>query len=548
MHSPKDTAKSKAKALLLPPNSPEQLDLLRDHIELFLTEHPRLLLSEPGREVMDLSETSYSLSTEFGKLTWHLWNERSNLVRQITSIARERPGRLELKCQRFGKGPAGTLILADTRADAESLERRGRRVEFARHLKRWLAQLFPDARIDELTTETSMKDSLSGCYARGVLNDGGRLWAVMGVGEEESPAVVDGILTYGLLWLDHLRRQQTSRVVAGLKLFLPRGQSEFKNEGRSETTRQRMPWLNSAAALWELYETGPEVIRLDISDAGNFRTSLHRPQQSGELRAGKLLSEDVPLARRMEQLSDRIVCRMGSDGSRRWSIHGLVIARERANDSGSRIFFGLGRAETGLTEQSFERLRRLAQQVLDHRMAPVSKEPDSVAEPLDRQHPLFRICPELWMEDVLVNHAESIVPDLLGNQLARQVFSVSGYETGFADLLGVARGGRLAIIELKASEDIHLPLQGLDYWMRVHWHMQRGDFARHGFFPGGELSAEPPRLLLVSPGLQFHPTCQTVLHYFSQKIDVEMIGVNEAWRVRPQVVFRKHRDDFRRSE
>ena len=36
------------------------------------------------------------------------------------------------------------------------------------------------------------------------------------------------------------------------------------------------------------------------------------------------------------------------------------------------------------------------------------------------------------------------------------------------DLLTVTRGGRLAILELKVDEDLHFPLQGLDYWIRVH--------------------------------------------------------------------------------
>ena len=59
------------------------------------------------------------------------------------------------------------------------------------------------------------------------------------------------------------------------------------------------------------------------------------------------------------------------------------------------------------------------------------------------------------------------------------------------------------MIELKASEDVHLPLQALDYWMRVKWHLDRGEFTRRGYFPGSELPNQPPRLLLVSPGAGF---------------------------------------------
>jgi hypothetical protein len=31
------------------------------------------------------------------------------------------------------------------------------------------------------------------------------------------------------------------------------------------------------------------------------------------------------------------------------------------------------------------------------------------------------------------------------------------------------RDGRLAVLELKAGEDIHLILQAVDYWLRVRW-------------------------------------------------------------------------------
>ena len=48
----------------------------------------------------------------------------------------------------------------------------------------------------------------------------------------------------------------------------------------------------------------------------------------------------------------------------------------------------------------------------------------------------------------------------------------------------MTRDGRLAVVELKADEDIHLPLQGLDYWSRVEWHHARGEFLKFGYFGG----------------------------------------------------------------
>ena len=60
------------------------------------------------------------------------------------------------------------------------------------------------------------------------------------------------------------------------------------------------------------------------------------------------------------------------------------------------------------------------------------------------------------------------------------------------DVLTVTREGRLAVLELKANEDIHLPLQGIDYWVRVAWHHGQGEFQKFGYFAGRELSSESP--------------------------------------------------------
>ncbi len=57
------------------------------------------------------------------------------------------------------------------------------------------------------------------------------------------------------------------------------------------------------------------------------------------------------------------------------------------------------------------------------------------------------------------------------------------------DVLTATRQGRLAVLELKADEDIHLPLQGLDYWSRVAWHHSRGEFQKFGYFPGTRVVA-----------------------------------------------------------
>ena len=74
-----------------------------------------------------------------------------------------------------------------------------------------------------------------------------------------------------------------------------------------------------------------------------------------------------------------------------------------------------------------------------------------------------------------------------------------------------------SMIELKASEDIQMPMQAVDYWLRVRRHQREGDFQRFGYFNGIELDSKPPLVWLVAPGLRFHSSTETVLKYLSAR-------------------------------
>jgi hypothetical protein len=156
----------------------------------------------------------------------------------------------------------------------------------------------------------------------------------------------------------------------------------------------------------------------------------------------------------------------------------------------------------------------------------------------DREHPFYRQFPEAWLESQARAEIETIDATLLREPIYGQVPAFAGGERGILDLLAVDHSGRLAVVELKASADLHLPLQALDYWMRVKWHLDRGEFRSFGYFPGIELRPEAPRLLLVSPALEFHPTSETILDLFAPQIQVERIGLGLEWRKGLQVVFR----------
>jgi hypothetical protein len=142
--------------------------------------------------------------------------------------------------------------------------------------------------------------------------------------------------------------------------------------------------------------------------------------------------------------------------------------------------------------------------------------------------------------------------------LYTQVPALSVGDRGLLDMLTLDRDGRLAVIELKADEDLHLPMQALDYWIRVRAlndDRQPGvgnggcralsAFERQGYFPGAEVSPLAPRLLLAAPSLRIHPANEPVLRYFSPQVEWELIAVSEHWRRELKVVFRKRAGDAR---
>jgi hypothetical protein len=128
--------------------------------------------------------------------------------------------------------------------------------------------------------------------------------------------------------------------------------------------------------------------------------------------------------------------------------------------------------------------------------------------------------------------------------LYSQVPAFSASDRAMIDVLTATRAGRLAVVELKADEDIHLPLQGLDYWSRVAWHHARGEFQEFGYFPGRELLSQSSLLFLVAPALHVHPATDTLLRYLSPEVEWTVVGIDERWRDGVKGVFRKRPRDF----
>jgi len=93
-----------------------------------------------------------------------------------------------------------------------------------------------------------------------------------------------------------------------------------------------------------------------------------------------------------------------------------------------------------------------------------------------------------------------------------------------------------AVIELKASEHIHLPLQAGDYWLRVRRQLQSGEIARYGYFQGVALQQAPRLVFLVAPALRFHPATDD---HLSPELEIARVGLAASWRRGLRVAMRQ---------
>jgi hypothetical protein len=468
---------------------------------------------EDGEWLAELAGLRFEIRRQGKQALVHLWSEQRNLTRRVLRVAENSPAQLVLEVQRFGRPRSGRL--AFIRADAPRPARRVGREQFRARFHRMLAEQFPDAQPASLSTAPDLAHSLSGNYTRGLLIEGSRAWAVMGVSPGEEAPSIEGMLSFGLIWLDRSREHTQKRAVQGLRLFLP--------EGMARLPVERLHGL-AATARVEIFEfsTATWHVRLvPASDTGNIESWL-TPRREIE---GTLASAQGAIERICALSPGNIVASV-VPGTREvaFRFRGLEFARF----GDGRIFFGLEDERDEFTGANGAKLERLVHQLDLHR--------SSLAE--DTNHPLYRAAAERWLETLVLGDSSRLDAQLDPRFLYSQTPAFAAGDRGVMDLLGVTRAGRLVVIELKASEDLHLPLQAVDYWLRVRAHHREGDFPRYGYFTGVELDPRPPLVWLVAPGLRFHAAVELIQRYLSPEIQVTRIGLNENWRRGIQVVFR----------
>jgi hypothetical protein len=482
---------------------------LRSVVERFIASAAQPAVLDPGEEPLPLIGQNWEISEWNGRLVLQAWDARRNLVRKIVSLREQRRDRLSLVTERFPK-TAGELQIADlAAAGGDELRRRTSRVAFRDRFRLMLVREFPEWRVEDVSVDANLEQSLSPSYARAYLRRGAANGASGSAGIAVMAAPPDAadcsaVVPFGLIWLDYLRRREKGMSVNRLLLYVP------ARHERAAAFRAALVDAAGISCQLCIYDERDRTGAVDFADAGNIESIL--PPCRGESQPNSLggLPDFPANVDRVEQ----------SDGSISLRVHGLEFGRAL----GERLSCGIGRKRPC----SAATLARMATEI--GRLRTHDAE--------DRQHPLYSQCPEGWLEAQV--RANPRIPDasLRPGPIYGQVPVFSGPERGIIDLLAIDDTGRLTVIELKATADIQLPFQALDYWLRVRKHLLAGDFERLGYFPGIAIRRDAPRILLIAPALEFHSTTETTIGALTRNIDFTRIGLAADWRRELRVMFR----------
>jgi hypothetical protein len=508
-------------------------ETLATELEGFLSRSGGAVVIEDGAVMFDLEHAKYSVSGESNKCLLHLWSEERNVVRRVLDVETKGES-LRVTVQRMGQVRPTKLEICRERDPRTVSARRKARAVYQHILERALVKCFPELTLAHMSNAVDLERSFGPIYSRGLLKRGQSGFSVLGVNGQEPQASIDAALTFGILWLEVCRTVHTGKlVVEGLKLFVPAGCSTL--------VRERMAHLNRAAAKWELYELderGEKLRLIEILDRGNISTRLVYCPNHAEIE--QRFAGPIALVR---SLMPEAEVGALSSAEITFRYHGLEVARARLSDQFSgqsgrfrsipELVFGFGPAQRAVNDGNLKDFEKLVRSVGEVRHADGP-----------RENRLWRLHPERWLESLVIKDVASLDDHLDPRWRYSQVPAFSASDRAMIDVLTVTREGRLAVLELKADEDIHLPLQGIDYWARVAWHHARGEFHKFGYFAGRELAPGAPLLIMVAPAFHVHPATDTLLRYISPEIEWTLLGIDERWRKELKVVFRKRRENI----
>lgn len=490
---------------------------LKARIEKWIQQQTDPVLYRQGRRVDSLNGVRFSLDCIVRNLVLNCRIQGTHLRARVLQASQDDFGTAALQVELRGR-----MEIFEIRPALETLLSRPlqeTRSDFQQTVENLICKYFPKVQILRSVVSADLEHSLSGRYVRLQFQAGNSRWVAIAACPQENQATIDGMLSNGLLWRGFLRQ----RGLAGRdKLLL------LAPWNKLLVLKSRLGWISGAGRDIQLMAMDAEAETLtpvDLGDCGNLDTALTQVQT---FLNGKNLDDDERVQQVLGLAPEQITGSQSGNNNRVvFRIRGLEFAQLQLGRR-SRLTFGLGVPAVVRTETDWSRLKETIEQILAQQ---------SIA--LRTGNSRYAPRPERWLESLLLRDIRAIDARLDPRFVYPQVPAFLGGDRGMIDILTATSEGRLAILELKVSEDIELSMQGLDYWLRVRWHHSRSEFRAHGYFPGVTLSPLPPLLFFVCPQFRYHSTFPALTGQIDSAVPLIQVGINENWREGVRVVLRR---------
>jgi hypothetical protein len=376
-------------------------------------------------------------------------------------------------------------------------------------VRQWLRQKFPGHQVLQARKKTDRSKTLSASFIRIFFCHQAAEYLLLAA-DESAEDVIHFAFSQAVLWLSCLRAGRRFKGVPIIYLLVPSGHSAVLCHRSRFLNPQR---IHMEVLEYEKRELQDCIIRQAPAPAIPEENRDYHWPVLGPFRWSTQLERVLDLApgsiRRYPRFQDY-------DSLRLQGLEfGQVTGAER-----NRICFGAGTPRIELTEDNFDCLRSLVEEILYYRR------PDSP----DTQHPYYRLQAERWLEALILEDVPRLFPEMAVESVYSQIPVYLENEPGRIDILGADLRGTLVVMELKTAANPDLPMQALDYWGRVIRHNENGDFERRGYFSEIRLNRDRPKIYLISPIFSFHDSTERLLRFLDPSLEVWKIAINEDWR------------------
>jgi hypothetical protein len=493
----------------------------------------------------------FSCLGEEGWLIWRItgwdWTGEKLLLEASRRMGAER-GQLELVPRASIK--AMTALVSATRR------------ERCRQLAELASDSLKGAKIERASFSAGSRPGQAGAFARIILRRENERIAVAGFVVESGGRNIDAFLSSTLIWFARISERTQPPFTRQLWLIVESDLIEqvaqrialLRDEMRgiislyridNESGEIRPPDKTVVAGLVPprvvMNTRGQgQVLPLQSSFTREVSVSVLSRQEVPELTelltkkrerlkhpAGKaLLSES---AERIVALAPEAIDVVRSRHGETLRFHGLAFARVRRLLNRERVWFGIESARRRVLDETTENeWTKLLNDLRAHR--------NECA--VDQNNALYRAAPEAWLESKLRRDITRLDPGLRLAPLYAQFRPAGANGARPIDLLALRQDGRLAVIELKVSEDREHVLQGAAYWLEVEAHRRAGNIAHARLFGEATIADEPALVYLVAPLLRFHRAFEILARQVSKEIEIYRFDINEDWRAGVKVLRR----------